>query len=125
MDDPYANKRKADREDGRLKALEYAEEALLFDVAVMRDTSEDMKHRMAASARIQNRAWGTPKATPDEDPKIANKTMLDIFEGISLTLGAEEMERRIAAQPSQTEHPVMKALEAEFEVMDDESRPDR
>lgn len=98
---------------------------ILLMVSMARDETQDGKLRFQCAKEVANRAYGTPKATPDEDPKMANKTMLDIFEGISITLGAEEMERRIAAQPSQAEHPAMKALEAEFEVMDDESRPDR
>lgn len=124
--DDAAAQRKIDRAAGRKAANDFAMEALLFDVATMRDVTVDMKYRQAASGRIQNRAWGTPKAEESEDPKLANKSILDVFEQLSAEAGMRELEARRKALEQQptVPAPVHPVLEAEYvEVMDDAADP--
>ena len=87
--DPLAEKRKRDRENGRIAALEFANEALLETVAVMRST-KDPSIKLKAAKEIMNRAWGTPKNVEDESKAMANRSMLEVLATISTELAALE-----------------------------------
>lgn len=93
--DPFKQKRDRDREDGRLKALEFAEEALLLTVQMMRDPAVEAKLRYQCQREVMNRAWGTPKVTPDEDPTQKNANILMILESFSREQGQIESAQRV------------------------------
>lgn len=103
--DPFKEKRDRDREDGRLLALAYAEEALLLHVADMRDPTVDPKIRVRCREYVMNRAWGTPKVTPDEDQSVKNANILMILENFSRDQAQLEAAQRV--HPAQSlEHEV-------------------
>lgn len=111
--DPAAEKRKQDRENGRMAALEYANEALLTAVAVLR-TCPDPKQKLQAAKMIMDRAWGTPKADDSEQQKLANRNILDILATISLENTAKPLEKPVEAEKIEQKQP-HSALEALFE----------
>lgn len=80
--DPAAAKRKKDREDGRVAAAAFAQEALQEAVALMRNCP-DPKIRLQAAKMVMDRAWGTPKATEDESQIQKNKSIIEVLAGIS------------------------------------------
>ena len=103
--DPAAEKRKADRENGRQAALEFANEALLQAVSVMR-TSPDAKQRLQAAKMIMDRAWGTPKADDSEQQKLKNRDILDVLAMISMENTKQITEKPVAAEKIEQKQPV-------------------
>lgn len=125
-EDPYAARRKKDREDGRQAAQMFADEALLLTVQMMRNPGVDDKVRFQCQREVMNRAWGTPKATADEDPRMAAHDMLEILAAFSLDAAAEETARRLleATQPQQAVHPAQRLDELDYIEVTDDGQPD-
>ena len=122
-EDPVAGARKRDQETGRQEALKYAQEALLTVVRKMR-TSGDEAIVMKACVEVMNRAWGKPVPTTPEDPKLANKSILDILEAVSITHAKVEHSERVKALEAQPVHPAAKPdLVSDYELIesDDDS----
>lgn len=103
--DPAAEKRKADRENGRQQALEFAGEALLQTVHEMR-TSKDAKQRLQAAKMIMDRAWGTPKADDSEQQKLKNRDILDVLAMISMENTKQIAEKPVAAEKIEQKQPI-------------------
>ncbi len=117
-EDPVAGARKRDQETGRQEALKYAQEALLNHVRLMR-TSPDEAIVLKASKEIMDRAWGKPVPTTPEDPKLANKSILDILEAVSITHAKVEHSERIKALEAQPVHPAAAMdLTSDYELIE-------
>lgn len=117
-EDPSAGARKRDRENGRQLAQEHASTMLLMAIAIAGDASEDTKNRIACIKYVCDRAWGTPKAEQGEDPKMANKAMLDILAMVSADRAAIEHAERVKALEAQPIHPAARIdLTSEYELL--------
>lgn len=82
--------RRQDQETGRRLACEYAEEALLVNVHVMR-TSPDENIKLRAAKNIMDRAWGQTKALTEEEKKGADAgSILDVLAAVSARQGQIE-----------------------------------
>lgn len=59
-----------------MAAKQYAEEAIAYQAAVMRDVAEKTENRLKAAETIVNRAWGKPtesvEVTGEEGGPIEN-----------------------------------------------------
>lgn len=110
--DPAADKRRQDRENGRVAAQEFANEALLTAVTVLR-TCPDPKQKLTAAKMIMDRAWGAPKVDESENQKLANRNILDILSAISQE-NTKQLEKPVHAQQIE-QKPSNPALEALFE----------
>lgn len=117
-DDPDAAQRKRDRESGRQYAQQYALEMLALSVQIARDTSNDTKDRQRAIEYLCNRAWGTPKAEQSEDPALANKTILDILEQVSIQNATLEHDARMKAIEAKPAHPAAVLPSATYELIE-------
>lgn len=117
-EDPIAAQRKQDQETGRQEALKYAQEALMTVVHKMR-TSPDENVVMKACVEVMNRAWGKPVPTASEDPKLANKSILDILEAVSITHARVEHTERQKALEAQPVHPAASMdLQSDYELIE-------
>lgn len=92
MTDPIAEKRKADKENGRLQAQQFAQEALLTAVGVMR-TTKDETQKLKACKMIMERAWGIPKSAVEEEDNNRSHSILEVLAAISSTLQLPAAER--------------------------------
>lgn len=110
--DPAAEKRKQDREDGRQKALEYANDALCEMVTLMR-TCPDPKIRLQAAKNVMDRAWGTPKAVEGEAQALKNRSIIEVLAAISADI--QETERAAAKI---TQEPPVVTIEKQEDVLD-------
>lgn len=110
--DPATEKRRADREDGRQKAMEYANSALQTMVTLM-NTSPDPKIRLQAAKNIMDRAWGTPKAVEGEAQALKNRSIIEVLAAISADIQETE---RAAAQI--TREPPVATIEKQEDVLD-------
>jgi hypothetical protein len=112
---PHIEARREDQETGRRLANEYAKEALLTQVHLMR-TSTDENVIMRASKEIMNRAWGQTKALTEEEKKGADAgSILDVLAAVSSHMSAIEQTPPEAAaiehQPETTEDSLEKLLD--------------
>lgn len=80
--DAVVAKRKADRENGRQQAQEYAKDALLATVAIMH-TSKDPSVVLKAAKMIMDRAWGIPKSAEEEEANAKNQSIIEILAAFS------------------------------------------
>lgn len=85
MTDPVADKRKADKENGRLQAQVFAAEALLTAVKIMR-TSVDETQQLKAAKLIMERAWGIPKSAVEEEDNNRAHSILEVLAAMSTAL---------------------------------------
>lgn len=87
---PDIERRRQDQETGRRLANEYAEEAFLNTVHVMRTTTDEQV-RLRASKQIMDRAWGLTKALTEEEKKGADAgSILDVLAAVSSHMSAIE-----------------------------------
>lgn len=87
---PHIVKQREDRETGRRLAAEYAPEALLKNVHLMR-TSTDENIVLRATKAIMDRAWGNTKPATEEEKKGADAgSILDVLAAMSLQASITE-----------------------------------
>lgn len=113
---PDVAHKRHDQEKVRKVAAEYAEEALLRYVHLMRN-SPDERIQMQAADRILNRAIGMAKALSEEEKKGADAgSILDVLAAVSARQG--EIERTPPDAPAIEHDP--QGPDASFEkLMDD------
>lgn len=116
--DPDAAKRKADRENGRQQAQEFAHEALLATVATLR-SSKDPSVVLKAAKLIMDRAWGIPKSADEEEANAKNQSIIEILAAFSTqgpALGHEQAPAiaHDTAQPAVLSYTPSEELEALF-----------
>ena len=70
---------------------QYAEEAMLTMVEIMRDEDADPAVRLKAANDIQNRAYGTPVSTQVQHKIIEDETGSPISTGAISTAGTKEL----------------------------------
>ena len=88
--DPSVSHKRHDQERIRKVAVEYAEEALLRYVHLMRN-SPDERIQLQAADRILNRSIGMAKALSEEEKKGADAgSILDVLAAVSIRAAATE-----------------------------------
>lgn len=95
--DSVTAKRKADRENGRQQAQEYAKDALLATVAIMH-TSRDPSVVLKAAKMIMDRAWGIPKSAEEEEANAKNQSIIEILAAFSTGSAHVEHQRAPALE---------------------------
>lgn len=90
QNDPSVNRKRHDQEKVRKVAVEYAEEALLKYVDLMRN-DPDSRIQLQAADRILNRSIGMAKALSEEEKKGADAgSILDVLAAVSIRAAAIE-----------------------------------
>jgi hypothetical protein len=118
--DPDVSHKRHDQEKIRKVATDYAEEALLKYVSLMR-TSPDERIQLQAADRILNRAIGMAKALSEEEKKGADAgSILDVLAAVSARCSATEQKPPEA--PALEHEP--KAAESSLESFLDELAED-
>ena len=92
MADPESAKRRADRENGRQQAQQFASEALLIAVNIMR-TSKDPTQVLKAAKMVMDRAWGIPKSAEDEEQDARSKSIIELLASMSMEISASGCEQ--------------------------------
>ena len=88
-----AAKRRADRENGRVQAQQFAAEALLSAVNIMR-TSKDPTQVLKAAKMVMDRAWGIPKSAEDEEQSAKNQSVIELLASMSMEITSTKPERQ-------------------------------
>lgn len=112
---PDIERKRHDQETGRRLANEYAEEALLTSVHIMR-TDPDPSIRLRAANTIMDRAWGKSKPLAEEEKKGADAgSILDVLAAVSTHMSAIEQTPpdapAIEHQPSSPEESLERLLD--------------
>lgn len=110
---PDTSLRRHDQETGRKLANQYAEEAMLKLVSIMRVTTDE-NVALRTCKMIMDRAWGQTKALTEEEKKGADAgSILDILASVSITQTQIENEARGHVQRQAIEGQATTVLDGE------------